>query len=129
MTDSIFLHDLNAASPISVNPSMNFTETRFSQPSKADFPIFLTLEGIVMDSNFSHFLNASSPISVTPSIIVTDASFSQPLKADFPIFFTLEGIVIDSIPVVFSYSQKAKSQIWSGWDMSICLFSGPISSI
>jgi len=62
--------------------------------AKAEFPIDVTLLGIVMDVKALHPLNAASPIVVRLSGRVMDVR-PLPAKAITPIEVTLLGIVID----------------------------------
>ena len=56
------------------------TESRYSHPSKADAPIFLTPSGMVTDFREKQSRKASPPISVTPSgieIVFRDLNLPQ----------------------------------------------------
>lgn len=69
----------NAFAGIVVIPSANITD-RFSQPSKAFFPIVLMVDGSVIEITPTAPFKASSGIVVIPSESLIDR-FLQPLNA------------------------------------------------
>ena len=66
---------------------------RLSHSANAQYPIEVTLLGIVMLVRFLQSANALFPIDVTLLGIVMLVRFSQPSNAPFPIDVTLLGIV------------------------------------
>ncbi len=68
---------------------------RLLQLEKAEFPMNVTLSGIVKEVRFLHPLNKPSSIDVMLLEMVAVVNFLQPLKADFPMKVTLLGIVME----------------------------------
>jgi hypothetical protein len=70
------------------------TEVRPEQPEKADWPILVTLLGMVMDIRPLQPPKACSPILVTLLGMVMEVRLEQPKKAHKPILVTLLGMTL-----------------------------------
>ena len=82
-------------------------EVKPEQPWNADFPILVTLLGIVMEVKPEQPWNADFPILVTLLGIVIEVKPEQPWNAQFPICVIVSGIDI----VTALHSSKASSPI------------------
>ena len=83
----------------------------------AEFPIEITLPGILTDLRFPHFQNAYCPIPTTLSGISID-SIKEFAKAQLPIYLTEEGMTTAlSFPLYFTsvpFSSISKSDRETG---------------
>merc|ERR1712086_495490 len=73
--------------------SHNLSQRNFSPFPNANFPIEVTLFGMVTVVSLVHLENAYCPIEVTLFGMVTDSRLVHPLNAESPIEVTLFGMV------------------------------------
>ena len=65
---------------------------------KAEFPMLVTLLGIVIEVKLEQLEKVLSPMLVRPSPMNTEVRPEHELKAEFPMLITLLGIVIEVKP-------------------------------
>ena len=75
-------------------PLSTTIEERAEQPSKAQYPMLVTLLGMVTEVREEQPPKAIIPILVTLLGMVTEVREEQPLKAPYPILVTLLGMVV-----------------------------------
>ena len=75
---------------------------RLLHPLKANFPMLVTLSGILMLASDSHPRNAEFPMLVTLSGILMLASDSHPRNAEFPMLVTLSGMLYNSSSALYA---------------------------
>ena len=75
---------------------------RFLHPSKANFPMLVTLSGILMLVSDSHPRNAEFPMLVTLSGMLILVSDLYPANALSPMFVTLSGTLYNSSSALYA---------------------------